>query len=298
MKRYLYALLPLGVILGATFLACIASYFIMSGLGDEYPLHKMIKKSTQFFLVLSLWPMMRLLKLNKADLGFASRPLFFKQLLKGFGLGFITLIPVFVVLTMLKINVVDESQPWTAFWIAKKLVLELLLALLIGFFEESLFRGLFLKGMAKHLPLAAAVLTSAFYYASLHFLDSKTPVPFAELNILSGFGLLGEAVLNLVQPDRLPAFFALLMVGIYLGLLRTQATSNLGVCIGCHASWVWQIKLNKSFFNTDFSNAYAYLVSTYDGVVGWLVTGWLLLAVVGLMAYRHGAVFSDNKRLE
>lgn len=298
MRRYLFAFLPLGVILGATFLACMSSYWLTLGFGDEYPLHKLIKKSTQFFLVLGLLPMMILLKLNKTDLGFAPNPVFFKQLLKGFSLGFITLIPVFILLTLLKINVVDETQPWTIFWIGKKLVLELLLALVIGFFEESLFRGLFLKGMSKHLPLTAAILISAFYYASLHFLDSKTPVSLAELNIFSGFGLLGEAILNLVQPDRLPAFFALLMVGIYLGLLRTQATTNLGLCIGCHASWVWQIKLNKSFFNTDFGNPYAYLVSTYDGIIGWLVTGWLLLAVIGLIAYRRGVIFADNKLLK
>ncbi|NOT83765.1 MAG: CPBP family intramembrane metalloprotease [Methylococcaceae bacterium] len=287
MRRYFYALVPLLVLLGATFLACIASYFIVQHFGDDYPFRKIIKKSTLFFLALSIFPIMAVLKLNKADLGFAPRPIFFKQLLTGFGLGFLTLIPVIILLTALGINIIDESQPWTGFWIGKKLLIELFLALLIGFFEESLFRGLFLRGLAKHLPLAAAILLSALYYASLHFLDSKTLIPTQELTVFSGFKLLGEAVVNIFNPDILPAFFAILMVGICLGLLRTQVKQSLGYCIGCHASWVWQIKLNKSFFNTDFSNPYAYLVSAYDGVVGPLVAGWLLLVVVLYSVYRR-----------
>ncbi|MEQ1635494.1 MAG: CPBP family intramembrane glutamic endopeptidase [Methylococcales bacterium] len=287
MRRYLYAFLPLWILLGATFLGCIAGFFIVQGLGDDYALRKMIKKSTQFFLALSIFPFMAWLKFSKVDLGFAPRPLFLKQLLKGFGLGFMTLIPVFIFLTVVKINVLDVSQPWTGFWIGKKLLVELLLALLIGFFEESLWRGLFLRILVKHLPLVSSILISAFYFASLHFLDSKTVIPVADMTILSGFQLLGEAIQSMFNPDILPAFFSLLMVGIYLGMLRTQFKDSLGLCIGCHASWVWQIKLNKSFFNTDFTNPYAYLVSTYDGVIGPLVTGWLILAVTVFLVYRQ-----------
>jgi hypothetical protein len=132
-----------------------------------------------------------------------------------------------------------------------------------------------------------AILMTSIYYAGLHFLSIKTDLPVQDINLFSGFKLLGEAVGNLVNPQNLPAFFALLMVGVFLGVLRTQVNTSLGLCIGCHTCWVWQIKMNKKLFNTDFSSQYHYLVSTYDGVIGPLVTGWLMMAIAGYFFYKQ-----------
>ena len=77
------------------------------------PFRKIISKLTQLFLVLSIFPAMAYLKINKEELDFVARPIFLKQLLQGFGLGFMTLMPVFIVLYALKINVIDEAQLWT-----------------------------------------------------------------------------------------------------------------------------------------------------------------------------------------
>ncbi|MFZ2170120.1 MAG: CPBP family intramembrane glutamic endopeptidase [Methylococcaceae bacterium] len=283
----LYALVPLLVLLAAISLACIVSYFIIQGTGDQFPFRKVISKSTQLFLVLSIFPLMAYLKLGKEELGFAPRPVFLKQLLQGFGLGFITLMPVFIALYLLKINVIDETHAWTAWLLAKQLFISLLLALIISLIEEPIFRGILLAGLSKKLPVMAAILLSSTYYAALHFLNSKTAIPYQELNLFSGFKLLGEASANLLNPDILSAFFALLMVGIFLGILRTRVKAGLGLCIGCHTCWVWQIKLSKSLFNTDYSSEYLYLVSSYDGVIGPLVTGWLLLAIAAYFVYQR-----------
>jgi uncharacterized protein len=283
----LYALVPLLVLLAATFLACILAYFVVSIGGDGLPFRKIIRKSTQLFLVLSIFPAMHYLKLSKFDLGFSAKPVFMKQLLQGAGLGFITLMPVFIALYLLGVNVIDDSQPWTLFWVSKKLGIELLFALLISLFEEPVFRGILLTGLSMKLSIRAAILISAFYYATLHFLDSKTQIPVQELNLFSGFKLLGEAFTHLLNPEILSAFFALFAVGVFLGLLRTQVKASLGLCIGCHACWVWQIKLSKSLFNTNPNSDYLYLVSSYDGVIGPLVTTWLALAVVGYFSYKR-----------
>lgn len=286
-KSVYYALVPLLVLLGAIFIACLAGYFIMLGIGDQFPLRKIISKSTQFFLVLSIFPLMTYLKLKKEDIGFAGKAVFFKQLLQGFGLGCITLLPVFIVLYVLDVNVVDQSRVWTAALLAKKMALTLLLALIISWIEEPLFRGILLTGLQRKLSVTAAVVISATYYAVLHFLDASTNIPYQELTILSGFELLGEAFANLLNPEILPAFWALIMVGIFLGILRTRIKASLGLCIGCHTCWVWQIKMSKSVFNTNFSSDYLYLVSSYDGVIGPLVTGWLSLAIIGFILYRR-----------
>ena len=167
------------------------------------------------------------------------------------------------------------------------MAISLLLALIISLIEEPLFRGILLIGLNKKVPVMAAILISSTYYAALHFLSSKTDIPVQDLNVFSGFTLLGEAVSNLLNPNILSAFFALLMVGVFLAVLRTQVKASLGLCIGCHTCWVWQIKMSKKLFNTDFSSEYLYLVSSYDGVIGPLVTGWLMLAIAGYFAYQR-----------
>ena len=286
--RYLfYTIVPLLVLLAALSLACIVSYFIVLGIGDAISFRQLINRLAQLFLMLSIFPAMDYLKINKEELGFASRPVFLKQLLQGFGLGFMTLAPVFIVLTMLGINVVDETQHWTAGLLARFMVINLLIALLISLIEESLFRGIMLTSLNRKMPVMAAIIISSAYYAALHFFSSSTDIPVQDINLLSGFKLLGEAFGKLLNPEILSAFFALLMVGIFLGVLRTQVKASLGLCIGCHTCWVWQIKMSKKVFNTDFSSDYLYLVSSYDGVIGPLVTGWLMLAIACYFVYQQ-----------
>ena len=287
MRYFFYTIVPLLVLLTAISLACIVGYFVVQGIGEFVPFRKIISKSTQLFLVLSIFPAMAYLKINKEALGFASRPVFLKQLLQGFGLGFLTLAPVFIALYVLKINVMDETHIWSAGWVARNMAISLLLALIISLIEEPLFRGILLAGLNKKMPVLAAILISSTYYAALHFLSTKTDIPVQELNLFSGFKLLGEAFGNLLNPNILSAFFALLMVGIFLGILRTHIKSSLGLCIGCHTCWVWQIKMSKQLFNTDYSSDFLYLVSSYDGVIGPLVTGWLMLALTAYFAYQR-----------
>lgn len=290
MRNFIYSIVPLLVLLVTASLACIVGYFVMQGIGDQFTLSKIITKSTQLFLVLSIFPAMAYLKFNKGDLGFATKAVFLKQVFQGFGLGFVTLMPVFIVLYALGVNIIDEAQVWTVELVAKKMAISLSLALLISMIEEPIFRGILFAGLKKHMPAIAAILISSTYYAALHFLDSHTEIPFQQVRVLSGFTLLGEAFANLLNTEILSAFLALLMVGIFLGILRAQVKESLGLCIGCHTCWVWQIKMSKSLFNTDFNSEYLYLVSSYDGVIGPLVTGWLMLAIGIYFVYNkdHG----------
>ncbi len=286
--RYLfYTVVPLLILLAALSLACIISYFMVLGIGDAISFRQLINRSAQLFLMLSIFPAMAYLKISKEALGFAQRHVFLKQLLQGFGLGFMTLIPVFIVLYVLKINVLDETQVWTIGLLAKNMTINLLIALLISLIEEPLFRGIMLVSLSKKLPIVAAILISSIYYAGLHFFSSNTDIPVQDINLFSGFRLLGEAFTHLMNPAILSAFFALLMVGIFLGVLRTQVKVSLGLCIGCHTCWVWQIKMSKKLFDTDYSSPYHYLVSNYDGVVGPLVAGWLMLAIAVYFVYQQ-----------
>ena len=65
----------------------------------------MVSKFTQLLLILSIFPTMKIMGITKAELGFASRTIFLKQILQGVILGLLTLIPIFIALYLLKINI-------------------------------------------------------------------------------------------------------------------------------------------------------------------------------------------------
>lgn len=282
-----YALVPLLVLLVAISLSCLLAFFVIKGVGDVVPFQKIISKSTQLLLILSIFPTMKLLNIDKEQLGFAARPIFLKQLSQGLVLGLLTLLPIFVILYIAKINVLDTTVHWTLGLVVAKLAYSLFLALIISLIEEPLFRGILITGLSKKMPVVLAIIISAIYYASLHFLDNNIVIHAQDVHLFSGFTLLGGAFANVFNPIMFSSFLSLMTVGIFLGIVRTQIKTSLGLCIGCHACWVWQIKMSKSLFDTNMFSDYLYLVGNYDGIIGSLVTGWLTLEIVKYFIYRH-----------
>lgn len=293
MRYIFYALVPLFVLLAVTSSACVLAYLIAWGLDDPSLLRKLIIRISQISLLLIIYPAMRVLKLSKDDLGLAEKAVFIRQLFKGFGIGLLTLLPIFIVMAIIGVNVFDDSQPWSAGLVAEKIAIAFLLASLIGVVEELVFRGMLLAGLRRNLPVMAAILLSSIYYAALHFLDSKSAISPATFNILTGFQLLSEAFVNVINPENTAAFFALLMVGIFLGVIRTQVKQGIGLCIGCHTAWVWQIKMSKSLFNTNPHSEYLYYFNGHSGVLGPLVTVWLFVFLMGYFAYKVNVHHED-----
>ena len=276
----LYALAPLAILFALVSIACVLSYGILMMAGDVWQLHRMISKITQLLLVLSIFPLRHFLKLSWADLGFAPKAVFFRQMAIGFGVGFLTLLPVFGLLYLLEVQVWDVNKIWTIGSVLKKTGIALLLALLISYVEEPIFRGVLLSSLQQKMAIWAAVFLSAAYYSSLHFFESHTEVAYQDITLSRCFMLFGEAIANWLNPLGFSAFVGLLMVGIFLAVIRSRVSQSLGLCVGLHASWVWQIKISKLFLNIHYDSPYAYLVSHYDGLVGFLIAGWLMLATL------------------
>ncbi|WP_349432130.1 CPBP family intramembrane glutamic endopeptidase [Methylomarinum sp. Ch1-1] len=286
MRLLAYALMPLLVLVTLASVSCLLGYLILLALGDVVELSKVISKGTQVLLVLSIVPLMSWLKMTWAELGFANKSQFIRQMGLGLLLGVATLLPVLLVLYGLDIHVIDQGKEWTVGKAATKIVVALLLALLISFFEEPVFRGLLLASFRRKMAVGMAIFLSSFYYAALHFLKTKTKVPYQDLSPESGFRLMTEAFGNWLNPEIFSALLALLVVGVFLAVVRTEFGNGLGICVGCHAAWVWQIKVSKDFFDTDKQAEYYYLVSGYDGVVGPLVTVWLSLAIAAYYLWK------------
>lgn len=287
LKKIYYSLVPLLILLFFAALASLVSYIILMIMGDVLSMRKLVSKAAQIFLLLSIFPLRHYLKLSWADIGFAKRSLFFKQVMQGLLLGLLSLMPVMLVLYSLDISVVDQSREWTMSAVAKRASLALLLATLISLGEEPIFSGILLAGLRKKMAVGLACLVSAGYYSAFHFVKTKTDIPYDELTLASGFQLMAEAFANILNPEILSAFIALLVVGLFLVTIRTQIANSIGICIGCHAAWVWQIKLGKDYFDTNSESDYYYLVSDYyDGVVGYLVAAWLSALILGYFIWK------------
>ncbi len=288
LKTIYYAFVPLLILLFFAALSSVFSYFILMMTGDVLSMRKLVSKAAQVFLLLSIFPLRHYLRLTWSDIGFAAKNTFLKQVGQGMLLGLVTLMPVMVVLYVLDISVIDQTREWSVGAIASRASLALLLATLISLGEEPIFSGILLAGLRKKMPVRLAVLITAGYYSAFHFVKTKTDIPFQELNLGSGFQLMAEAFSNVLNPEIISAFIALLIVGIFLATIRTQFASSIGICIGCHAAWVWQIKLGKDYFNTNAESEYYYLVSSYyDGVVGYLVAGWLSLVLISFFIWKR-----------
>ena len=279
----LAALLPLLVLLALAILACLLSTGLLLTAGPLLPLPKLISKVTLLLLLLSVFPLKRWLGLSFTDLGFAKAAFFFRQLAVGLLLSLVSLLPVLLMLYGLGVQEWDDGRNWTMASLTEKLAISLLLALLIAVGEELLFRGLLLSSLRRHLPLGIAIALSAAYYAALHFLQSAAPIGADTLAWHSGFPLLVQAFGNWLNPNIATAFVGLWVVGLFLATLRSRIAVSLRLCIGCHTGWVWQIKSCKELLNLNPHSDWLWLVSSYDGVVGPLVSVWLGLAVVAML---------------
>ena len=277
-------MLILGVITSS---ACFMAYLIALSFHDPSILRKLIIRLSQLFLILSIFPVARYLGLTKAMLGYAPFTKMLKQFFQGICLSLLVLLPAFFVLYMLGVHAIDMTKDWSVAWALKKMGIAFGLAILIGVVEESVFRGMLYSSLKKYLPVFSAVLITAVYYAGLHFLDSKAPVSEETLNLKGSFGLLVQAYSNVFALQDVSAFFALLVVGIFLGVLRSHGEMNLALCIGCHTGWVWQIRMCKSMFTVHATTPYSFLVSHYDGVIGWFVAGWLLMLLFIYWSWRQ-----------
>lgn len=288
LKSIYHSLVPLFILLFFAALSSVFSYLILMMAGDIISMRKIVSRAAQIFLLLSIFPLRHYLKLSWADIGFAPKRIFYKQVAQGLLLGLVTLTPVMIVLYCFDINVIDQSREWTAGKVTAKVAGALLVALLVSLGEEPIFSGILLAGLRKKMLVGVAALLSSSYYAAFHFVKTKTDIPYEELTIGSGFQLMAEAFANLLNPEITSAFIALLVVGLFLATIRIQIKHSIGLCIGCHAAWVWLIKMGVDFFDINKkSEYYSYFVNSYyNSIIGPLVAVWLSLVIIAYFVWK------------
>lgn len=162
--------------------------------------------------------------------------------------------------------------------------LRLASGLAVAFIEETFLRGAMHTAIERESGTRLAVLLTALLYAATHFLASYHIAP-AQVTARSGLELLAGTLHAWAHPAGIvDAFLALLAVGVLLGMVRA-ATGNIAACTGLHAGWVWVMLVAHELTRPARGAPLAFLLSGFDGFVGWLVLAWTAVLAVPLWRY-------------
>ncbi len=237
---------------------------------------------------------------DRASLGFGlPRRAFLRELLLALGLGVATMTPIVLAMFALGVREMRPDIELQAATIAALLAKGLATGITVALIEETFMRGAMQTGIQRESGALVAVALISVIYAATHFLSSYK-IPPEQLGPGSGVALLAGSLRAFAQPLGIAdAFLCLFAVGVLLGMVRAL-TGHIAACMGLHAGWVWVIQFVRESSRPVEGIPLRWLVSQFDGVVGWLVLAWTLVIGVALLVIyrRRGAgLVSDVRSL-
>lgn len=260
-----------------------------------YPAWELLGGTLKFHRVASRIGMLTLLvgfvilarRLGVADrtsLGYGlSRRRFLHELALGLALGVALMLPVVAAMAALDLRELKPGVALDAPTLARLAAQGLASGLVVAFIEESFLRGAMYTAIARESGARLAILLTALVYSATHFF-ARYRIPPEQVNAWSGLELLGGTLQTFAAPLAIAdAFLCLAAVGVLLGVIRLL-TGNIAACIGLHAGWVWVITVLRETSTRDDSQPHAFLLSRFDGIVGWLLLAWTI--VIGAVLYR------------
>lgn len=263
----------------------------------DFPFHRIGERIGMLTLLLGFALTARRLGLaDRQSLGYGvTRERFVRQMSTGLAIGTASMAGVVALMTAL--GLLDWSGAvLTARGMAALLVARLASGLAVAFIEETFLRGAMHTGIERESGPRIAVLATAAVYAATHFFASYR-IAAPAVNASSGLALLAGTLHAFATPGAIAdAFLCLFAVGIVLGNVRV-ATGNIAACIGLHAGWVWVMLVVHAMTRPNRSATLGFLLSGFDGFIGWLVLAWTLLIGIALHRYyaagRYSAASGD-----
>ena len=268
--------------------AAVASPLVQQGLTAtirEFPLHRVFNRVAMGVFLAGTWFMFRREGLtSRAALGYGTAPrVLFTSVGAGFAIGVALMAAVCGVLLALGVRVVRPEYSASLSGILAAVPGALLAGLAVGLIEETFFRGAMYSALSRHGRWVGAVVLTSILYSLVHFLGEKVRIPSESVTWLSGWVIFGRYFGAFADPARIfDAALALFMVGVLLALVR-RATGHIGACIGLHAGFVAVIALFREVTMAFYDSRWSFLVSRFDGLVGYLVAAAAALCCAGFI---------------
>jgi len=252
----------------------------------SFPFHRIGDRIGMLALAVGFLLTARRLRLSdRASLGYGiPRRVFVREMSVGLALGVVTMAAVVGIMSALGLLDWTAAAGFTAAALTKLIAMRLLSGLAVAFIEETFLRGAMQTGIERESGTTAAVILTAVIYSATHFFASFK-IPPDEVTAWSGVDLLSGTLHLFAHPLGIAdAFLCLLAVGIVLGTIRA-ATGNIAACIGLHAGWVWVMLVVHELSQPLRAAPLNFLLSRFDGFVGWLVLAWTILLGFGLRRF-------------
>jgi uncharacterized protein len=252
----------------------------------DFPFHRMGERIGMLALLIGFVLLARRLKLaDRVSLGYGlARRAFVREMALGLLLGVVTM--TLVVAGMSVLGLLDWSRlaALDAGMLLRLIVVRFFSGLAVGFIEETFLRGAMQTGISRESGMPVAIVLTALVYAATHFFASYH-IAAAQVTSHSGIDLLLGTLQAFAQPAAIAdAFLALTAVGVLLGLIRA-ATGNIAACVGLHAGWVWVMLVVHELTQPRRDATLGFLLSRFDGFIGWLVLAWIVVLAVPLWRF-------------
>ena len=244
----------------------------------DYPFHKLVSHVTLLCgLIFSGFYLKYHQMYSRQYFGFGgSKEVFLGNLLRGLLAGILIL--AFLNLFLLLFGVYQIKPNLDYFWSNLFLIIikAILAGLVIGFIEESIFRGALFSGLYKKTGAVVTVTLTSLVYAAVHFLKYRALPEGTEITWVTGMEILPEAFFRFSDPNIIDHFLTLLVLGVLLSMVRIR-NGNIAMCIGIHAGIVMTMKVTGRFSDYMPGSQFDFLVNRYDHMLGYLSLVWLLV---------------------
>jgi membrane protease YdiL (CAAX protease family) len=252
----------------------------------DFPFHRVGERIGMLALLAGFLLVARRLRLaDRASLGYGlPRRAFLRETSLGLALGVASMLAVVGLMTALGLLDWRPAAGLTGMDLLRLVALRAGSGFAVAFIEETFLRGAMHTAIERESGTRLAVLLTALFYAATHFFASYHIAP-GQVTARSGLELLAGTLHSWAQPAGIAdAFLALLAVGVVLGMVRA-ATGNIAACIGLHAGWVWVMLVAHELTRPRSDAPLGFLLSRFDGFVGWLVLAWTVLLSVPLWRF-------------
>ncbi|WP_321527400.1 CPBP family intramembrane glutamic endopeptidase [Sedimenticola selenatireducens] len=221
---------------------------------------------------------------NRIGLGYGlAKSEFLRDLLRGWLSGLLILMLLSAALILFGVRSVSiPAEAWLPLLLKTTLV-ALIGGLLIGFIEETFFRGGLFGAIRRDHGFAVTLLLSSLFYAGLHFIKPLPVSGDAAGAWYSGLLILSGAFVQFTEWQIADSFIALFGLGAFFAVVR-ERTGNIAYCIGAHAGFVFVIKIVRKFTDLNPDSTFNFMVGNYDGMIGYLSAAGLLIHT--LIVYR------------
>jgi CAAX protease family protein len=241
----------------------------------NFPFHRIGERVGMLGLLVGFVLIARRLGLaDRVSLGYGvPRREFISELIIGLALGVATMLAVVGIMAALGLLEWREAGPSGMAALTKAVASGLMSGLAVALIEETFIRGAMFTAIQHESGTRVAIVLTSILYSASHFFG-KVRIPPEQVTAWSGVDLITSTLHAFAAPlGIVDAFLCLTAVGMVLAIVRA-ITGNIAATLGLHAGWVWVILTAHELSQPVPGSPLRFLLSQFDGVVGWLVLVW------------------------